>query len=546
MRERDQPYIYYGWFTNPIITWDIPFSTVVHVCKHGILVIRVFMILCTCTCMCVHADMCDQGDVALTSNGNNDTIIVTFVNTTSGQTSEVSTPLSYRYVPTSETCGQHFELCNTIALTSENQTVVILPLNGSVGFVLRNSELDSNDSLQWHTVSPEIQACVFITFVPVDTNRVVGYCLKLGILYVFDVTFSYTSLDLSRIQPRIVGDMYQLGISANRTNFIYFDNNPSDTISCFSTELPYVYFLLDNSLIEHSFGDGFTELGTILSSATCTKLQRVGDCALAAYCGREVFTFLIDDDNRENFTPTLVSLPDEGGLVLLCSSNYLVYIRNSSLTLYVYDSNTWSPLSDPTYTQLDEEDIVRGNCYSPEIESTTFVVTLHATNSSLFLYRVTLLQQDSSTATVNITDITHGANGGHMGSDMVVTRTTSQYALVSNGINTTIFNWALPCYESPLVIPSAFTFVSFFTTGSMYSCSCSSSTTTSTNPTSPTIATTISSTTIHPTTPSSTRESSPSSDSSGNLGLIIGSYVLGGTALLLIIIVIVYKIIHKT
>lgn len=501
--------------------------------------------------MCVHADMCDQGDVALTSNGNDDTVIVTFVNTTSGQTSAVSTP--YRYVPTSETCGQYFELCNTIALTSENRTVVILPLNGSVGFVLRNSELENsnnNDSLQWHTVSPEIKACVFITFVPVDTNHVVGYCLKLGTLYVFDVTFSYTSLDLSRIRPRIVGDMYPLGISANRSNFIYFENNPSDTISCFSTELPYVYFLLDNALIEHSFGDGFTELGTIPSSAMCTELQRVGDCALAAYCGREVFTFSIHDNDRENFAPTPVTLPDEGGLVLLCSSNYLVYMRNSSLTLYVYHSNTWSPLSNPTYTQLDEEDIVRGNCYSPEIESTTFVATLHSTNSSLFLYRVTLLQQDLSTTTANITDITptYVSDGGHMGSGAVVTQTTSQYALVSDGINTTIFNWVLPCYETPLVIQSAFTFVSFFTTGSMYPCSCSSSTTTSTNPTSPTITTTISSTTSNPTTPSSTTGSSPSSDSSGRLN-IIGSYILSSIALLLvlglIITIIIYKIVHK-
>ena len=495
-------------------------------------------------CMCVHADMCDQGDVALTSNGNNDTIIVTFVNTTSGQTSEVSTPLSYRYVPTSETCGQHFELCNTIALTSENQTVVILPLNGSVGFVLRNSELDSNDSLQWHTVSPEIQACVFITFVPVDINHVVGYCLKLGTLYVFDVTFSYTSLDLSRIQPRIVGNMYQLGISANRTNFIYFDNNPS---GCFSTELPYVFLLVDNVLIEHSFGDGFTEPGTIPSSATCTKLQRVGDCALAAYCGREVFTFLIDDEHRENFAPTPVTLPDEGGLILLCSSSYLVYMRNSSLTLFQYDlSNTWSPLSDPTYTQLDEEDIVRGNCYSPEIESTTFVVTLHGTNSSLFLYRVTLLQQDSSTTTANITDITpmYVSDGGHMGSDRVITQTTSQYALVSNGISTTIFNWVLPCYESPLVIPSAFTFVSFFTTGSMYPCSCSSSTTTSTNPTNPTIPTTISSTISNPTTPSSTTGSPPSSDSFGYMSLIVGSYVFTLLVLIIVVIIIIIIIIY--
>ena len=490
--------------------------------------------------MCVHADLCDQGDVALTSNNNNGTI-VTFVNITSGQTSEATIP--YHYVPTSETCGQHFEMCNTISLTSEDQTVVILPLNDSVGLVLRNSELkngNSNDSLQWHTVSPEdIEACTFIGFVPVDTNRVVGYCLKLGILYTFDITLSYTSLGLSRIQPRIVGDMYPLDISANRTNFIVFNNNPGD--SCFSTELAYVFFLVDNALIEHSFGDGFSALGTILSSATCTRLQHVGECALAAYCGREVFTFSIHDNNRENFAPTPVSLPDEGGLVLLCSFSYLVYIRNSSLTLY--NRNTLSPLSDPTYTQLDEEDIIRGNCYGPETESTAFIVTLHGLNSSLFLYRVTLVQQDSSTTTVNITNIipTYISDGGYRGSDTVITQTTSQYALVSDGTNTTILNWMLPCYESPLVIQSAFTFVSFLTTGSKYQCSCSSSTTMSTNPT---IPTTISSTTINPTTPSLTMGSSSSSDSSGHLNLIIGSYVLGGTALLLIIIVIIIAIIY--
>jgi hypothetical protein len=198
----------------------------------------------------LHADLCAQGDVVLASSDTNGTV-VTFVNTTSHQTSEVIIP--YRYVPTSETCGQQFEMCNQVSLTSENRTVVVLSLNDSVGLVLRNGENDSgNDSLQWHTVSPEdLEACIFIGFVPVPTvtNLVVGYCIKLGILYTFDITFSYTSLDLSRIQPRVIGDMHPLGISANRTNFVNFDNNPGD--NCFSTELPYVFFLVDNTLVEH-------------------------------------------------------------------------------------------------------------------------------------------------------------------------------------------------------------------------------------------------------------------------------------------------------
>ncbi len=486
----------------------------------------------------LHADLCAQGGVVLASSDTNGTV-VTFVNTTSHQTSEITIP--YRYVPTSETCGQRFEMCSQISLTSENRTVAVLSLNDSVGLVLRNGENDSgNDSLQWHTVSPEdLEACIFIGFVPVPTvtNLVVGYCIKLGILYTFDITFSYTSLDLSRIQPRVIGDMHPLGISANRTNFVNFDNNPGD--NCFSTELPYVFFLVDNTLVEHSFGDGFTTLGTILSSATCTKLQRIGECQLAIYCGREIYTFSVHDNDRENFAPTPVPLTSNGGLVFICSSSYLVYLRNSSLALY--DRNTLSPLGDPIYTQLDEEDIVRGDCYGSEIESTTFVVTLYGTNSSLFLYRVTLVQQDSSTTTVNITNITPtSTDGGYVGSDIVIAQTGSQYAFVSDGTNTTILNWMLPCNESPWVIQSASTFVSFFTTGSTYQCRCFSSTM-STNPT---IPTTISSITPNPTTSSLTTGSSPSSDSPGDLTNSIDvSLVLSIISILLVVALIVIIVI---
>jgi hypothetical protein len=122
---------------------------------------------------------------------------------------------------------------------------------------------------------------------------------------------------------------------------------------------------------------------------------------------------------------------------------------------------------------LDEEDIVRGGCDGSEIESTAFVVTFYGTNSSLFLYRVTLVQQDSSTTTVNVTDITPiSTDGGYMGSNIVVAQTRRQYVFVSDGTNTFVFNWMLPCNKMSLLIQSAFTFISFFTTGSTYQCRC--------------------------------------------------------------------------
>ena len=315
---------------------------------------------------------------------------------------------------------------------------------------------------------------MFINFVPIiaaiQSNEVVGYCVKSGILRTFDIIVNFDFLNLSRLQPWIIGDMYSLGISAKITNFVHFDNHPGD--SCFSTELPYNFFLVNNNLIEHSFGDGFMAVGTIGSSATCTKLQRIGECELAAYCGREVFAFSIRDNDRDNFTPAPVPLTADGGLVFLCSSSYLVYVRNSTLTLY--NRTTLSSLGDPFYAQFDAADIMRGDCQGSETGSTAFIVTLQGINSSLFLYRITLMQQDSSTTTVNIINITptYVIDSEDMGSDTVFAQTGSQYAIVSNRTNTFIFNWTLSCDERPLLIQSGFKFISFFTTGSTYQCRC--------------------------------------------------------------------------
>ena len=484
--------------------------------------------------MCIHVDLCGQDDVALASNDNNGTI-VTFVNTQTGRTSEVTIP--DRYIPTSDICGQYFDMCNTVSLTSENRTVVVLPLNDSVGLALRNSENGTdNDSLQWHTVSPthpaEASGCTFIYFVTVQRNEVVGYCIKLGILYTFDIIFSYTSLDLSGIRPRIVGNMHPLGTSANRTNFVHFDNDPGD--SCFSTEGPYVFFLVNNALIEHSFSDGFATVGTIETSTTCTRLQRIGECELAAYCGREVFTFSIHDQDRVNFAPTLVSLMDDGGRVFLCSSSYLVYVRNNLLTLY--DRNTLSPRDNPIYTQLDEEAIIRGKCQGSEIDYTAFVITLQGTNSSYFLYRITLMHQDSSATTVNITNITPtyaiDTMSGDVGSDAVVAQTRSQYAIVSNGTITFIFNWMLPCNVNSLLIQSAFMFTSFITTGSMYQCRC---------PVSDSDLTSPATTTRHTTTFSGPKDSQ--SLNYGIIGIIISCIV---AVLLVVVMIIVCFVLYYT
>ena len=500
--------------------------------------------------MCIHADLCTRGDVALASNDNNG-VTVTFVNTRSGRTSDVAIPDGY--IPTSDICGQYFDRCKTVSLTSENRTVVALPLNDSVGLALHSSENGNgtdNDSLQWHTISPEeppeAKGCTFIYFVPIQDNEVVGYCIKLGTLYTFDITVRYMSLDSSSIRPRIVGNMYPLGISANRTNFVHFDNDPGD--SCFSTEGPYVFFLVNNVLIEHSFSDGFATVGMIGTPTTCTRLQCIGECELAAYCGREVFTFSIHDQARLNFAPTLVPLTNDGGLVLLCSSSYLVYVRNNSLTLY--DKNTLSPLNNPIYTLLGEVDITRGECQGSETESTAFVVTLQSTNSTLLLYRITLMQQNSSTTTANITDITptYAIDSGNMGSDAVIAQTKSQYAIISNGTSTFIFNWMLPCNIKPLLIQSAFAFISFITIGSTYQCRCPVSDSDPTSPTT-TVTTTIDTTTRHTlSTTFSDPEDSQSLDRS-TISLIISCIaiflvLLLGVMIIVSFIILLYYICH--
>ena len=454
-----------------------------------------------------------------------------------------------RYIPSSDVCGQRFERCSTATLTNRNRTISLIPLNDSVGLILHNRDNTDGDLLQ-HILSPEnLEGCMFINFVPViaaiQRNEAVGYCVKSEILHTFDIIVNFESLHLSRIQPRIIGDMYSLGTSAKITNFVYFDNHPGD--SCFSTELPYNFFLVNNTLIEHSFGDGFMAIGTIGSSATCTNLQRIGECELATYCGREVFTVSIRDSDRDNFTPAPVPLTADGGFVFLCSSSYLVYITNS--TLILYDRSTLSLLGEPFYAQFDAEDIMQGDCQGSETGSTAFVVTLQGTNSSVFLYRIILMQQDSSTTRVNVTDLTstylNNNNSEGMGSDMITAQTGTQYAIVSNGTDTFIYNWTLSCDERPLIIQSVLTFISFYTTDSTYQCRCPipESPVMTTNSVTTTTPTTASSTTrTNPTTSSLTTTSSPStSPGSENFqNLVIGSYIL--TILLFVIVLIIIGI----
>ena len=502
----------------------------------------------------IHTGLCDITNYLLT---NGTSVFHVSTNSTDLEGTQSEVLVLDHFIP-SNICGQWFEKCSTATLINGNGIVSLVPLNGSVGLVLHNSG-NVNGDLQQHTLSPENledRDCMFISFVQIATNQrneAVGYCIKSGILRTFDIIVNFESLNLSTIQFRSIDGTYSLGISATWTNFIHFDNYPGD--SCFSTELPHTFFLVNNVLIVHIVGDRIIDqIGTIGTSMMCTKLKRSGECELAAYCGREVFTFSIHEDDRDNFASTLFPLTADDGFVLLCSPSYryFVYIWNNTLTLYNRSWTTLSPLGDPFYTQFDADYITQSDCQDSETEPTAFVVNLQGTNSSVFLYRITLIQQDSSTPRVNITNLTstYLVNSGSTGSDspMISAQTGSQYAIISNGTDTWIYNWTLPCDESPLSIESAFTFVSFYITGSTYQCRCpipeSDPTTTSMS--------TIPVTTNSPMTTSTLTTSSPSTpstspgSSSGNLLIaIIISCLLSGVCVILFVVVLIIVCIRR-
>ena len=429
--------------------------------------------------MYVHVglQLCGEGNLLLTDNATNGTIIiVSFVNTLNFSEVAQSRTFQGNYIPSSQLCGQFFERCDTSTITRGGQTVLIVPQIGGVGLLLRNG--DSNDP-QLYTLSPSnLEGCTFTYFVPIIAsphNEFMGYCFASGVLHTFTITVNFELLNLSTIEPRLFDDsQYSLGVSVTWSNFIHFDNYPPD--SCFSTELPHAFFLVNNTLIHHSFGDMvYNPIGRINTESTCTKLQRTGECELAAYCGREVYTFSIHDNDRDNFAPN--RLTADGG-VFVCSSGYFISIRNNTLTLH--NRETTSPVEN-TFINFDAENILHGKChaYGSVIDSTSFIVSLQDTSGSWTLYTIQVTQDSG---------IIRPLSSGSTESNMITSRVGSQYAVVRNGTNTLIYNWTLTCEEKALSVRSRFVFVSFYSSNSMDQCRCPSNpisvpTTSNTSPT---------------------------------------------------------------
>ena len=476
--------------------------------------------------MYVHVglQLCGEGNLLLTDNATNGTI-VSFVNTLNFTEVAQSIIFQGNYIPSSQLCGQFFERCDTSTITRGDQTVLIVPQIGGVGLLLRNG--DSNDP-QLYTLSPSnLEGCTFTYFVPIiasPRNEFVGYCFASGVLNAFTISVNFASLNLSTIESRPFDGMYSIGVSATWSNFIHFDNFPSD--SCFSTELPQAFLLVNNTLIHHSFGDRvYNPIGRINTESTCTKLQRIGECELAAYCEREVFTFSIRDEDRDNFTPN--RLTADGG-VFLCSPSYFVSVNNDTLTLY--DRETLSPLKNTSVNNFYTEDIrLLGSCQGSGIDSSSYVVTLQATNGSWTLYTIQVTQQDL--------DGFRLISSGSTESDVIPIRVESQYAVVRNGTNTLIYNWTLQCEETPLSVQSMFRFVSFYSSNSIDQCRCPS------NPTS--LPTT---TRASPTTTDSTMSpsDSPKPDSELSDAEIIGiiGFIVSCVCVVAIFVYVIVKILQ--
>ena len=468
----------------------------------------------------MHVGLCEQGHYFLIdNNGTNNEIVVTSVNTF---TKMVKSEVIQDRLPSSQMCGQDFERCNVATLTVGNHTALTIPLLDSVGLLLHNS--GNNDIEQCHTysLSPRnLKRCVFTNFIPIvasRNNEAMGYCIDTsGVLRAFTIIINFASLNLSTIEARPYDDgTYSLGDSATRSNFIHFDNFPPE--SCFSTDLPHAFFIINNTLIHHGFEDRvYTEIGTINAASTCTKLQRVGECELAAYCGSEVFTFSISEEDQNNFSPN--PLPANNGRTFICSSSYFVSIRNSTLTLH--DRDTSSPLKN-TSIDFDEDNILQGSCQGSTIGSTRFIVALQDTSGSSTLYTVQISQQDSPS-------ITSLVRAESTESNMITYRVRSQYAIIRNRSNTLIYNWTLTCCQEPLSVQSTFTFVSY-SSNSVDQCHCPF------GPTSSPTTTTLSPTTISTLLTATISVTSPAHSNEVLIHLGVAGFVL---VLLLIIILII-------
>ena len=399
--------------------------------------------------------LCQERHIFLVANSTNGSgTSVTYVNSQTGES--LVEEFEGRYLPSSEVCGDNYEQCNTsLTAVNENVTLMMFPLDDGIGLVsfVSNSIGSLIVEQKHHLTRSTAEDCVFVYFVQFSANFI-GYCVNLsglGIMYTFTIHVNYQFLGQSFIHPRsndiLTDATYNLAIPSIRTNFILFENEEAD---CFSVNSLHVLFLHNNVLVDHVYEDTeYISLGSF-NSALCTRIERIGECALAFYC--EGVVYIVTDIENFHFIP--ISSGDVSGHVFPCSSDKYVRLINQTLTLHKVASQ--SVFSNAVSFPHHFETILRGSC---QIVGTGFyfIVTL----------------TDGQTFVVNFTDSAYNLLGeGGLPGGAVSSIIDGDIAVITNGTSTLVKNWTLTCNNDPLIVQSGFTFANVHSSTSNLATQC--------------------------------------------------------------------------